>query len=169
MGSGSRSLSLSSGARPRDHVGSLVRDDEIDSIFKQPILRPSLRAQRSNPSRRAKEEWIASSLPPSLVELRRTSRSSQGRGSNFRYDPAIPRRDPPEVLQDRSPQKNRGRRECRVPNAPAASRAKLNKAHERSHHGHTGINPAFPAQWFYGLLPALPVDRPCFTPPPRPL
>src|SRR6266404_4271954 len=27
-------------ARP---VGSLVRDDEIDSIFKQPILRPSLR------------------------------------------------------------------------------------------------------------------------------
>jgi hypothetical protein len=42
----------------------------------------------------------------------------------------------------------RGRRECRVPNAPIASRAKLNKAHERSHHRYTGINPAFPAQWF---------------------
>src|SRR5258706_9119361 len=63
-------------------------------------------------------------------------------------------------------QKNRGRRECRVPNAPIASRAKLNKAHERSHHGHTGINPAFPAQWFYGLLRALPGDQACLTPSP---
>jgi hypothetical protein len=28
-------------------------------------------------------------------------------------------------------------------------------AHERSHHGHTGNRPAFPAQWFYGLFRAL--------------
>jgi hypothetical protein len=28
-----------------------------------------------------------------------------------------------------------------------------------SHHGHTGKRPAFPAQWFYGLLRALPGDR----------
>ncbi len=28
-----------------------------------------------------------------------------------------------------------------------------------SHHGHTGNNPAFPAQWFYGFLRALPGDR----------
>jgi hypothetical protein len=54
---------------------------------------------------------------------------------------------------------NRGRRECRVPNAPIASRAKLNKAHERSHHRYTGVNPAFPAQWFYGLFRALPGDE----------
>src|SRR5258705_2543524 len=47
-----------------------------------------------------------------------------------------------------------------------ASRAKLNKAHERSHHGHTGNHPAFPAQWFYGLLRALPVDQACLTPSP---
>ena len=33
---------------------------------------------------------------------------------------------------------NRGRRESRVPDAPAASRAKLNEAHERSHHRITG-------------------------------
>jgi hypothetical protein len=56
-------------------------------------------------------------------------------------------------------QEKRGRRECRVPNAPAASRAKLSEAHERSHHGHTGNHPAFPAQWFYGFLRALPGDE----------
>src|SRR6267378_1609535 len=61
---------------------------------------------------------------------------------------------------------NRGRRESRVANAPAASRAKLNKAHERSHHRYTGVNPTFPAQWFYGLLRALPGDQPCLTPSP---
>jgi hypothetical protein len=33
------------------------------------------------------------------------------------------------------------------------------KAHERSHHGHTGNHPAFPAQWFYGVLRALPGDE----------
>jgi hypothetical protein len=32
--------------------------------------------------------------------------------------------------------------------APAASRAKLSEAHERSHYRSTGFNPAFPAQWF---------------------
>src|SRR6266446_1471953 len=42
----------------------------------------------------------------------------------------------------------------------------IKQAHERSHHGHTGINPAFPAQWFYGLLRALPGDQACLTPSP---
>jgi len=43
---------------------------------------------------------------------------------------------------------------------------KINKAHEHSHHGHTGNHPAFPAQWFYGLLRALPGDQACLTPSP---
>src|SRR5258706_11122584 len=47
-----------------------------------------------------------------------------------------------------------------------ASRAKLNKAHKRSHHRFTGVDPAFPAQWFYGLLRALPGDQACLTPSP---
>src|SRR6202795_4950896 len=47
-----------------------------------------------------------------------------------------------------------------------ASRAKLNKAHERSHHRFTGVDPAFPAQWFYGLYRALPGDQACLTPSP---
>src|SRR6187551_3588451 len=33
------------------------------------------------------------------------------------------------------------------------------QTHERSHHGHTGNHPAFPAQWFYGVLRALPGDE----------
>src|SRR5882724_8817525 len=40
-------------------------------------------------------------------------------------------------------------------------RVQMKKAHEHSHHGHTGNHPAFPAQWFYGLLRALPGDRAC--------
>jgi hypothetical protein len=58
----------------------------------------------------------------------------------------------------------RGRRECRAPDAPAAACAMVErkKAHAlvRSHRKH----PALPAQWFYGLLRALPGDR-AFLPP----
>src|SRR5712664_3528247 len=42
----------------------------------------------------------------------------------------------------------------------------MKKAHEHSHHGHTGKHPAFPAQWFYGLLRALPGDRAFLSPSP---
>jgi hypothetical protein len=38
-------------------------------------------------------------------------------------------------------------------------RVQNKKAHEHSHHGHTGNHPAFPAQWFYGLFRALPGDQ----------
>src|SRR6266478_8959613 len=77
----------------------------------------------------------------------------------------IPRREAPEFCKTMSLD-DRGRRECRVPAAPAASRAKLNKAHERSHHRFRRIQPAFPAQWFYGLLRALPGDQAFLTPSP---
>src|SRR5258706_1792675 len=42
----------------------------------------------------------------------------------------------------------------------------VDQAHERSHHRYTGVTPAFPAQWFYGLLRALPGDQACLTPSP---
>ena len=45
----------------------------------------------------------------------------------------------PGVCPCRSALKRRGRRECRVPAAPAASRAKVNKAHERSRHRFTRL------------------------------
>src|SRR4051794_30625220 len=60
---------------------------------------------------------------------------------------------------------NRGRRECRVRAAPAVSRAKLQKKRTRAYR-FSGGNPAFPAQWFYGLLRALPGDQACLTPSP---
>src|SRR3954451_14204241 len=59
----------------------------------------------------------------------------------------------------------RGRRECRVRAAPAVSRAKLQKKRTRAYR-FSGGNPAFPAQWFYGLLRALPGDQACLTPSP---
>src|SRR5689334_1101461 len=61
-------------------------------------------------------------------------------------------------------QKIRGRREDRVPAAPAAPCAKIARK------AHTGIttgkaeSPAFPAQWFYGLLRALPGEPACLPP-----
>src|SRR5258708_2481979 len=42
----------------------------------------------------------------------------------------------------------------------------MKKAHEHSHHGHTGNHPAFPAQWFYGLFHALPGDQALLAPSP---
>src|SRR5258705_11825685 len=57
----------------------------------------------------------------------------------------------------------RGRRECRVRAAPAVSRAKLQKKRTRAYR-FSGGNPAFPAQWLYGLLRALPGDQACLTP-----
>jgi hypothetical protein len=62
--------------------------------------------------------------------------------------------------------KKRGRGECRALNAPAASRAEINKAHERSHHRSTGFTRHSRTQWFYGLLRALPGDQACLTPSP---
>jgi hypothetical protein len=46
---------------------------------------------------------------------------------NFGCESAIPRRDLPELCMNHAPLKNRGRGECRVPNAPAASRAMCRK------------------------------------------
>src|SRR5258706_13482541 len=45
-------------------------------------------------------------------------------------------------------------------------RVRNKKAHERSHHRFTGNRPAFPAQWFYGLLRALPGDQALLSPSP---
>ena len=57
----------------------------------------------------------------------------------------------------------RGRREDRVHAAPAVSCANCTKKRTRAYRFSGGI-PAFPAQWFYGLLRALPGDR-AFLPP----
>src|SRR3981081_1199622 len=69
----------------------------------------------------------------------------------------IPRRDAPELCKNLPP--NRGRGECRVPAAPAASCAKCGNAHECRHHEFTGT-PGIPARnGFNGLFRALPGDE----------
>src|SRR5260370_25791463 len=86
--------------------------------------------------------------------------------SNPTYASAISRRAVPEFCKIVSPSPkiegagNAGRSMHPQP------RMQNKKAHERSHHGHTGNHPAFPAQWFYGLLRALPGDQAWLTPSP---
>src|SRR2546430_2199629 len=69
--------------------------------------------------------------------------------------PRRPRREALEFCKNRSPGK-RGRRESRVANAPAVSRANLGEAHERSHHRFTGISRPSLRNGFNGLFRALP-------------
>jgi hypothetical protein len=93
------------------------------------------------------------------------------RGVSFRfnyrtargYTSAFSRRDAPEVCLDFHPQETRGRRESRVRAAPAVSRAiVLGKKRTRAYR-FSGGNPAFPAQWFYGLFRALPGEPSSFA------
>ena len=96
-------------------------------------------------------------LPPSLVELRRTSRCARNDVAFTEYNSAIPRRDAPEVFKSYSPRKKEG-----AGNAGCAlhPRSRVQKSVET----HTSIqgsgeHPTFPAQWFYGLCRALPGDE----------
>ena len=65
---------------------------------------------------------------------------------------AIPRRNAPELCFNRP---DRGRRECRALDAPAASYAG-EKSIRASHHGHTGFTRHSPRNGFNGFLRALP-------------
>jgi hypothetical protein len=78
------------------------------------------------------------------------------------HSSAFPRRDTPEFASGSIAQ-NRGRRESRVRRAHPQPRVRSEKAHERSHHGHTG-SPGIPrASGFNGFLRDL-GDR-AFLPP----
>jgi hypothetical protein len=76
-----------------------------------------------------------------------------------RHTSAFPRRDSPELCKKLSaPRIVRGRREDRVRAAPAVSRARWIAKRTRAYR-FSGNTPAFPAQWFYGFLRALPGER----------
>ena len=62
------------------------------------------------------------------------------------------------VLPARSALSNRGRRECRAPMRPIAACAMSSEMRTRVSQVNRN-HPAFPAQWFYGFLRALPGDR----------
>jgi hypothetical protein len=73
------------------------------------------------------------------------------------YASAFSRHDLPEAWRRFSPE--RGSRECRMHAAPAVSRAICAKQMRTRAYRFSGGNPAFPAQWLYGLLRALPGDE----------
>jgi hypothetical protein len=69
-----------------------------------------------------------------------------------RYGFAFSPRDPREFCHHIAPsEKQRAQGMPGAPIAPAASRAIKNKAHERSHHGHTGITRHSPRNGFNSL------------------
>jgi hypothetical protein len=72
---------------------------------------------------------------------------------------AFPRRDAPEPCMKDSPLKNRGRGECRVPNAPAASRARWEVSTRASSPKVHRVHPAFPHAMvltaYFALSPAI--------------
>src|SRR5712675_293941 len=82
--------------------------------------------------------------------------------NNSRYALAISRRDAPEVCIYLPPQRGRG--ECRVPTAPAASCALCSGRTHTSNNEYTGT-PDIPARnGFNGLCRALPGDRALLPP-----
>jgi hypothetical protein len=99
------------------------------------------------------------------------SPSFGGRGRSLSYGGQVaPRNDVdatphsrgarrPSFCKNRSPRKERGRRECRVPAAPEASRAKLSEAHEHSHHRFRRIHPGIPRAMVLRLIPCSPRRR----------
>jgi hypothetical protein len=80
-------------------------------------------------------------------------------GMTTGYDFAISRHDLPEVCIFIRPPKIRGRREDRVRAAPAVSCAVAHMKTRTRAYRFSGSIPAFPAQWLYGLLRALPGER----------
>src|SRR5665213_679083 len=59
---------------------------------------------------------------------------------------------------------DKGRRECRALDAPAASRTIKNKVHEHSHHRFSRNHPTFPTRWLNGCFVLSSVRR-AFWPP----
>jgi hypothetical protein len=114
----------------------------------------------------------------SLLQRRVASMSVRGYGSpptrGRRNDVALITRTPPHSRRAFSrefcPQicalRFEGSRECRAPDAPAASHAKI-KSIRVSHHGHAGFTRHSPRNGFNRLLRALPGDR-AFLPPSSP-
>jgi hypothetical protein len=74
------------------------------------------------------------------------------------YGTAISRHDLPEAWPWFSPK--RGSRECRMRAAPAVSRAMGRRKRTRAYR-FSGGNPAFPAQWLYGLYALFPATNSC--------
>ena len=103
------------------------------------------RKRRGNPSSR-KESWIASSQ--GLLAMTMT------------HAFAISRRDPPEPCMNLSPLKSEGAGNAGRTMHPEP-RVQMKKAHEHSHHGHTGTTRHSPRNGFTAYFALSPVTRLC--------
>jgi hypothetical protein len=132
---------------------------------KSSVLFSRLPTSVSNPFFATAEEWIASSL----AVLAMTSPRDRDRvGLSSRIYVFKQRKTCVRDLATLfarglhlrlSLVKNRGRREDRVRAAPAVSRARCTRQKRTRAYRFSGSIPAFPAQWLYGLLRALPGER----------
>jgi hypothetical protein len=123
----------------------------MDSTVKQRVRSSQCQRTRGNPWRGTREGWIASSL----ALLAMTEHAS-----------AFSRHLTPEPCQNCYAFANRGRGECRVPNAPAAPCALgVVNMHTGVHSGGHRKHPAFPTQWLERLIRALPPGNRAFLPP----
>jgi hypothetical protein len=89
---------------------------------------------------------------------------AHSRSSSSKHTFALSRRDAPELCRNLSPKRGRG--ECRVPGAPAASCAKSSGSMHTSIHSEVAKNIRHPHAMVYGLFRALPGDRALLPPSP---
>jgi len=75
-----------------------------------------------------------------------------------RHDFTLSRRTASEFFHQITLKRYRGRREGRVPVAPMV---RVQQKSTRQNHRYEPEQPAFPAQWFYGLYVISPVTRLC--------
>ena len=102
-----------------------------------------------------------------LASARLSGTTSVGISLNFKqHGSALPQHDARGLMREPSENRGRrlrpskrGRRECRMPEAPAASRAKMKQAHDRLHHRFAGTTRHSLHNGFNGFLRALPGDR----------
>src|SRR6266849_10395217 len=120
----------------------------------------SLRAKRSNPSRRHRKKDGLLRGACHRARIRATRWLAMTAKHAFAASP----RYAPEPLINLPP--NRGRGERRMPVAPAASCALGSGRTHTSNNEYPGITRRSRTQWFYGLFRALPGDRALLPPSP---
>ena len=135
-----------------DHAG-------LDRQFRALVLAPSMPSHPPPPT-------LASfaRLDPA-IRLRPEASADGGRGAQApRMTSRSRRMFFARSFIFRRPSSNRGRRECRALDAPAASRTIKNKVHECSHHEYTGTTRHSPRDGFSGCSVLAPVRRACWPP-----
>jgi hypothetical protein len=104
-----------------------------------------------------------STQPLTPVVMGPCVRRDDDSGFNFQTAKNIPRREAPEVLHEHCPSRNEGAGNTGCALHPRSRAQNCTKKRTRAYR-FSGGNPAFPAQWCYGLYRALPGDR-AFLPP----